>query len=89
MPSGFGRRHVTALTSSYTRSISPPARSGQRKIFAHVNRNILAAIVAIVIVAAGTAVYFLGRSEPPPPPPGVPEALATERAARVSNLRYD
>ena len=53
------------------------------------NRNILAAIVAIVIVAAGTAVYFLARSEPLPPPPGVPEALATERAARVSNLRYD
>ena len=53
------------------------------------NRNLIAAVVAIVVLAAGAAVFFFGRTEPPPPAAGIPETLATERAGRVSNLRYD
>ena len=53
------------------------------------NRKLLAAVIATLVVAAAGAVYLFGRREPPPPPPGIPETLATDRASRVSNLRYD
>ena len=39
--------------------------------------------------AAGSAVFVLLRRDPTPPGAGIPLALAEDRAARVSSLRYE
>ena len=46
-------------------------------------------LVCAAVFAAGAAVYYLARRPPPPPAAGVPLALAEDRAARISNVRYE
>jgi aminopeptidase N len=47
-------------------------------------------MVAAVVVAAGiTGAVYLLRRPPAPPDAGVPQALAQERASRISDLKYD
>jgi aminopeptidase N len=53
-----------------------------------VSRRLVPLILGL-IVGVGVAVYFVLRREPPPPAAGVPLALAEDRAARVSSLRYE
>ena len=45
-------------------------------------------LAAAVLVAAVAALVYFFRRDPPLPGPGIPLALAQERAARVSALRY-
>ncbi|HUL75599.1 MAG TPA: M1 family aminopeptidase [Vicinamibacterales bacterium] len=49
----------------------------------------LAPFLIALVVGIGVAVYLVLRREPPPPGAGVPLALAEDRAARVSSLRYE
>ena len=51
-----------------------------------VSRRLL--IPALVLVAAGVAVWTLTRRPPVPPDAGIPLSLAQDRAARISDLRY-
>ncbi len=52
------------------------------------SRRLIPALL-LVIAAIGAAVYFFMHREPVAPEPGVSLALAQDRAARVSSLRYD
>jgi aminopeptidase N len=52
-------------------------------------RRIVTAVICTVIAAAGAGAYLWMRRSPEPPGPGIPLGLADDRAARVSNLRYD
>jgi aminopeptidase N len=48
------------------------------------------ALLFVLAALAGAAIaVMLVRRDPPPPEAGVPLALAEERAARITNLRYD
>jgi aminopeptidase N len=49
----------------------------------------VALIVGAVVIAGGAAAFYLLRREPPPPGAGIPLTLAEDRAARISDLRYD
>ena len=45
-------------------------------------------LLALALIGVGAVMYFKPRPEAPPTP-GIAEALAAERAARISNLRYE
>jgi aminopeptidase N len=47
------------------------------------------AILAAALVAVGVAFFVFLPSEPGLPGPGIAEALAADRAARISDLRYE
>ena len=52
-------------------------------------RVLVTVVVAIVIAAAAAAAWVWTRRAPEPPAPGIPLGLAQDRAARVSNLKYE
>jgi aminopeptidase N len=54
-----------------------------------VSRTLTVAVVAVVAIAAATTFLVIRHESTGPPPEGIPLALAHERAARVSALRYD
>ena len=49
----------------------------------------LIAFVVLILAGAAAAVVMVLRREPAAPDPGIPLALAEDRAARVSALKYD
>jgi aminopeptidase N len=52
-------------------------------------RRLLLPLIAIVL-GAGIAVFLVrSRTPPPGPQPGIPLTLAADRAARITDLRYD
>ena len=52
-------------------------------------RRIVTVVVCLMIAAAGAGAYLWTRRTPEAPAAGIPLGLADDRAARVSNLRYD
>jgi aminopeptidase N len=49
----------------------------------------ISALVLATVFAVGAFLYYLSHRPPPPPAAGVPLALAEERAARITNVRYE
>src|SRR5689334_19458398 len=45
-------------------------------------------LLGIVVLSAGAAAYWFWPRERHPPEAGVPLAMASDRAARVTNLKY-
>ena len=54
-----------------------------------VSRRLIVPVVVVVLAAGAAALFFLRTPAPVLPDAGIPEALAAERAARISDLRYD
>jgi aminopeptidase N len=52
-------------------------------------RSLVTVVVSAVAVAAIAGAWLWTRRDPEPPAAGVPLALAQNRAARISNLKYD
>jgi aminopeptidase N len=54
-----------------------------------VRHVIVTVVVLVVALAAAAGTYVWMRRDPEPPAAGVPLGLAQDRAARISNLRYE
>ncbi|HYN06666.1 MAG TPA: M1 family aminopeptidase [Vicinamibacterales bacterium] len=52
-------------------------------------RLLVTVVVSVVITAAAAGAWLWLRRAREPPDPGIPLSLAQDRAARVSNLKYD
>ena len=53
------------------------------------SRRVLLVLVVVALGAAGVVLMMTMRRTPGTPEPGIPRALAENRAARVSSLRYE
>ncbi len=53
------------------------------------SRRLIVPVVVLVLAAGAAALFVLRRPAPAPPEAGIPDSLASERAARITDLRYD